>query len=521
MEHSGHSRAARRVAAAVLSLVLGFGISVVETSAPSYALGCGSTAVKQYTFPYGEDNTISSNNHRFGIKYGGPSSQPHTGDDWGTPGHPKVMAVATGSVVLVLNTWDSETQKIFGKRVVLKQGDGIYTMYAHMQSISVSPGDCVKRSKPLGIRGETGLPSDCGYCAPHQHVSMSTSSSKARNPTFGTPTYDPNNPAQSESPNLKNPAMRIRDNTWGASSGIPPASPQLSRLMYFRGSSSSVDIWRTDSAGNLILDGQLSGMVTPNWVGAGAIFGPNSFGMAIYYGGSTQRLDTFRYQAGFGWSYVGSSDHLDQPDWAGIGDIDGNGSDDLVWYDHSQLHTLNFESDGSVSYWGNTPNIGQPSLAQLGDFNGDGHAELAWHSNTSSDLVVLRADSTGIFSWVGNTSGIGNAGWAGAGDIDGDGDDDLLWHEGTYIHVLRLQAGGQFALAYSNGGFGPSDFSAVVDLDGNGVAELYGHTGSNLGRLTFNAAGAATMTHIWGGITSPTRAAPGSFTGTNGGSYTP
>jgi hypothetical protein len=89
-----------------------------------------------------------------------------------------VLAVADGTVVEILNTLDNQSPphspdpktitlaNVDGNHVVLDLGNSFFAFYAHMQkgSVTVQPGDRVKRGQVLGKLGNTGNSS-----APHLH----------------------------------------------------------------------------------------------------------------------------------------------------------------------------------------------------------------------------------------------------------------------------------------------------------------------------------------------------------------
>ncbi len=93
----------------------------------------------------------------------------------------EVVAVADATVVATLDTLDDQIpgslpdpvtitlETVDGNHVVLDLGNGMYAFYAHLQkgSVTVQPGDRVRRGEVLGLLGNSGNTS-----APHLHFHL-------------------------------------------------------------------------------------------------------------------------------------------------------------------------------------------------------------------------------------------------------------------------------------------------------------------------------------------------------------
>jgi murein DD-endopeptidase MepM/ murein hydrolase activator NlpD len=75
----------------------------------------------------------------------------HKGIDIARPSDPTIKSVDNGRVVSA--GWDDGG---YGNKVVIDHGNGYKTIYAHLNSISVSAGQTVERGQKLGVMGETG-----------------------------------------------------------------------------------------------------------------------------------------------------------------------------------------------------------------------------------------------------------------------------------------------------------------------------------------------------------------------------
>ncbi|MEU5091047.1 peptidoglycan DD-metalloendopeptidase family protein [Streptomyces sp. NPDC021356] len=97
------------------------------------------------------------------------SSGYHTGIDFvagiGTP----VRAAGPGKVV------SASRVNAYGRQVIIRHADGMYTQYAHMSELKVSTGDTVKGGQVIGLSGADG-----NVSGPHLHFEVRTG------PDYGT-----------------------------------------------------------------------------------------------------------------------------------------------------------------------------------------------------------------------------------------------------------------------------------------------------------------------------------------------
>ncbi|MEZ5288393.1 MAG: M23 family metallopeptidase [Vicinamibacterales bacterium] len=77
--------------------------------------------------------------------------QVHLGFDLASVQHAPVHAANTGVVVF------AEFMGIYGNCIILDHGLGVQSLYAHLSSMAVTPGDTVEKGAELGRTGVTGL----------------------------------------------------------------------------------------------------------------------------------------------------------------------------------------------------------------------------------------------------------------------------------------------------------------------------------------------------------------------------
>jgi hypothetical protein len=100
---------------------------------------------------------------RFGLRrfFNGEARQPHVGLDVAAPRGTPVVAGGAGQVLAVGDYFFN------GKTVFIDHGNGLITMYCHLDRIDVQEGQAVEKGQPIGLSGQTGRAT-----GPHLHWSV-------------------------------------------------------------------------------------------------------------------------------------------------------------------------------------------------------------------------------------------------------------------------------------------------------------------------------------------------------------
>ena len=130
-----------------------------------------------FLFPVNSNRRTSHYGDRRVYLYSGGSSDTtiHAGIDIGVPTGTEVRACAAGKVVL------ARMRIVTGNTVVIEHLPGLYSLYYHMDKISVPEGITVEAGFPLGESGSTGLAT-----GPHLHWEIRVSTENADPDAFLT-----------------------------------------------------------------------------------------------------------------------------------------------------------------------------------------------------------------------------------------------------------------------------------------------------------------------------------------------
>lgn len=104
------------------------------------------------TTEFGETRTVN----------GAPTSYRHSGLDIAAPTNTDVLATNSGRVTLAMHL------TLTGNSIVIDHGEGLFSVYFHLEKLFVSQGDMVERGQLIGGVGSTGFST-----GPHLHFTMS------------------------------------------------------------------------------------------------------------------------------------------------------------------------------------------------------------------------------------------------------------------------------------------------------------------------------------------------------------
>ena len=119
---------------------------------------------RRFELPLGKPATPLPAASDFGARRmfnGKPATQPHTGADYAIAAGTSLKSVADGTVVV------AEDLFFPGKAVFIDHGDGLISMYFHLDSVGVKAGLEVKKGDAIGTVGSNGRST-----GPHLHLGV-------------------------------------------------------------------------------------------------------------------------------------------------------------------------------------------------------------------------------------------------------------------------------------------------------------------------------------------------------------
>ena len=131
----------------VALLIQSFSVDTLQNNPPEIRPVKGG----KISSPYGEMRKLPFNNE----------TSRHTGIDIAIPEGTLVVSPADGIIV------KAENDKLYGNMILIKHDEEYETFYAHLQDLSVKPGDHVTEGQEIGHAGSTGLST-----GPHLHYEV-------------------------------------------------------------------------------------------------------------------------------------------------------------------------------------------------------------------------------------------------------------------------------------------------------------------------------------------------------------
>jgi hypothetical protein len=227
-----------------------------------------------------------------------------------------------------------------------------------------------------------------------------------------------------------------------------------------------------NGAGQFGIVGSTGGIGYASWAGAGTN-DPLHQAEVYWYQPANSTLYVFKW-LGSSWGTMGYTTSIGAPDYAVVGDYNGDGWDDIAWYQSGVLTLLQANGNGLFSIIGGSA-VGMPDWAGGGVNNTSNQAEVYWHQG--STIYVLRWGGT---SWyvTGTTGGIGTPTKAASGDFNGDTFDDIAWYQSGSLYMLQANGSGLFSIVGATSGVGTPDWAGSGinnTIGGSGTFDLYLH----------------------------------------------
>jgi hypothetical protein len=217
-----------------------------------------------------------------------------------------------------------------------------------------------------------------------------------------------------------------------------------------------------------------------------------SFSRKNDFDGNSQS-DVIRYLSDSGHVklYLNNSDSVEQKiiggvdaaswDYVGTGDFNSDGATDVLWRNKDTGLVgawLLDKGTGDYSSWSSVAGaaIGEWEISGVGDFNGDGTDDVLWY-NTQSGLMGAWLVDNGVYSAWSGIAGADPSSWSfsGTGDFNGDGTDDILWcNNDSGLTGAWLLDNGTYSAWTSMAGADLANWSlsGIGDFNGDGTDDV-------------------------------------------------
>ena len=122
---------------------------------------------KIFISPVGEGYSLTQGYGRTSFAVYGYRGQWHNGLDFRAPVGTPILAPAIGTIEITGNQDSFCPNGAYGKFIVINHPNNLMTLYAHLSSITVSPGEEVRQGDIIGYAGSTGYAT-----GPHLHFTV-------------------------------------------------------------------------------------------------------------------------------------------------------------------------------------------------------------------------------------------------------------------------------------------------------------------------------------------------------------